>query len=457
MGMMEKSRNKFISAVMLCFMFFSVNAAMVKGDPAGVPEMTNVTCEKSGTIFKTGDTFSFGFSLSNTTAQASEIQLHGNSYHLTEAGDLAMNDGGIYITWAEGTGYSDSYGFSADCFDKNSISVVRSGDHYTVSVKVKDGAVFRIENASVEVDVDGSKLSEAVGTFYFDDECYQGKHSYDEDLSDKINTEPTCEKAGGRSVKCFKCKSIIPEMQEITPASGHSWSEWSKVLEPSCTEEGKEERYCTNYCGKTETRTIAKLDHSWSEWSSVKKASVTGKGIEERVCKICNENQRETIPKLAATLKLGKTSVKLAKTKSVTLKAAFASGDTIAAKSSDKKIAKVTVSSNKINITAGKTAGTANITVKTKTGKKAVVKVTVPKAKTTKISCKAVKVKKGRKVALKPKVTPAYSDEKITFKSANRKIATVTSKGTVKGIKKGKTTITIKSGKKRVKVKVTVR
>ena len=66
-------------------------------------------------------------------------------------------------------------------------------------------------------------------------------------------------------------------------------------------------------------------------------------------------------------------------------------------------------------------------------------------------------MKKGKKVTLKPKVTPSYSDDKITYKSANKKIATVTSKGVVKGIKKGKTTITVKSGKKSVKVKVTVK
>ena len=101
--------------------------------------------------------------------------------------------------------------------------------------------------------------------------------------------------------------------------------------------------------------------------------------------------------------------------------------------------------------------GIANITVSTGTGKTAIVAVTVPKVKTRKITCKAVSVKKGKKVTLKPKITPAYSDDKITYKSSNKKIATVTAKGVVKGIKKGKTTITIKSGKKSVKVKVTVK
>ena len=63
-------------------------------------------------------------------------------------------------------------------------------------------------------------------------------------------------------------------------------------------------------------------------------------------------------------------------------------------------------------------------------------------------------VKKGKTVKLGAKVTP--SGAKITYTSSNKKIATVTSKGVVKGIKKGTAKITIKADgvKKVVKVKV---
>ncbi|MEF2750725.1 MAG: Ig-like domain-containing protein, partial [Blautia faecis] len=45
---------------------------------------------------------------------------------------------------------------------------------------------------------------------------------------------------------------------------------------------------------------------------------------------------------------------------------------------------------------------------------------------------------------------------KVTYKSSNKKIATVSKKGVIKGKKKGTATITIKSGKitKKCKVKV---
>ena len=46
---------------------------------------------------------------------------------------------------------------------------------------------------------------------------------------------------------------------------------------------------------------------------------------------------------------------------------------------------------------------------------------------------------------------------KITYTSSNKKIATVTSKGVVKGVKKGKATITVKCNGVSKKFKVTVK
>ena len=45
----------------------------------------------------------------------------------------------------------------------------------------------------------------------------------------------------------------------------------------------------------------------------------------------------------------------------------------------------------------------------------------------------------------------------VKWSSSNKKIATVTKSGTVKGVKKGTATITVKSGSETVKVNVTVK
>lgn len=83
------------------------------------------------------------------------------------------------------------------------------------------------------------------------------------------------------------------------------------------------------------------------------------------------------------------------------------------------------------------------------------------KVNATKIttSKKNYSVKKGKKVTIKATVKNA-AGKKVTWKSSNKKVAKVTAKGkkgVVKGLKKGKATITIKCNGVSTKVKVTVK
>ena len=66
-----------------------------------------------------------------------------------------------------------------------------------------------------------------------------------------------------------------------------------------------------------------------------------------------------------------------------------------------------------------------------------------------------ITVKKDKKTSLKYQVYPIKT--KVTFKSSNKKVASVTRKGVVKGVKKGTAKITVKAGKKKVVVKVKVK
>lgn len=112
-------------------------------------------------------------------------------------------------------------------------------------------------------------------------------------------------------------------------------------------------------------------------------------------------------------------------------------------------------------ITAGKKPGKTYITIVMSTGKAAKIKVTVQKGKikTKSISGlkKKVSVNKGKTLKLTPVLSPQTSQEKISYSSSNKKVATVSSKGVITARKKGSTTITIKSGKISVKCKVTVK
>lgn len=124
----------------------------------------------------------------------------------------------------------------------------------------------------------------------------------------------------------------------------------------------------------------------------------------------------------------------------VTGNATFRSGNT--------KVA--TVSAN--GTVKAKKAGKVNITVRVGNYKQ-VVKITVKKP-TMKLVKSSAKLKKGKKVTIKVKAAPV---SKVTFKSSNKKVATVSSKGVVKAKKKGTATITVKCNGITKKFKVTVK
>lgn len=151
------------------------------------------------------------------------------------------------------------------------------------------------------------------------------------------------------------------------------------------------------------------------------------------------------------TLAKGATYKKLASSIAVT---PVTSKEKVTYSSSNKKVA--TVSSK--GVIKAKKAGTAKITVKSGK-KKVVVTVKVTGVKTTNLSGvpAAKNVSKGKSFKIKAIATPKNTDEKITFKSSNKKVATVTSKGVVKGLKKGTATITVQSGSKKMTCKVTVK
>ena len=134
-----------------------------------------------------------------------------------------------------------------------------------------------------------------------------------------------------------------------------------------------------------------------------------------------------------------KATIKVTKTK-VTGKVTF--------KSSNKKVATI----NSKGVITGKKAGKAVITVKVgKYTKKLTVKVKKPSFKLVKSSAK---LKKGKKTTIKVKAAPV---SKVTYKTSNKKVATVNSKGVVTAKKKGTAKITVKCNGITRTFKVTVK
>lgn len=186
-----------------------------------------------------------------------------------------------------------------------------------------------------------------------------------------------------------------------------------------------------------------------------------GSKIRTRVLVVVGEKVKKiTLNKTSVTLNRG------AKNRTFQLKKAIknknATYKAVAWKTSNKNVA--TVNSNgKVTI---KHRGKVVITVKAKDGsnKSAKCKIIV-KQLVTKLSYNSKKqakeVYRNKTIKFAVTVVPSNANNKgLTYSSSNKKVATVNSKGVVKGIKAGTVTITAKakdSSKKIVKIKVKVK
>lgn len=258
------------------------------------------------------------------------------------------------------------------------------------------------------------------------------------------------------------------EIGENSSKHSHSWKA-VKTVQATCTSKGSRTDKCTS-CDGVRTVTLP------AKHTAVKDAAVAatvfkaGK-TEGSHCKVCGKVLRKqaSVAKLKPTISLTASSLKMKAGQSTTAFKAvgLAKGDYVTkVTSGNTGIVKVSYVTKKgtFRLTAGKKAGSTTVKVILASKKSASFKVTVQNGavKTSKItvSTKSVTLKKGttyRKLASSVKVIPVTSQEKVTYTSSNKKIATVTSGGVIKGLKKGTATITIRSGSKKTTCKVTVK
>ena len=284
-------------------------------------------------------------------------------------------------------------------------------------------------------------------------------------------TEPTCTEDAQYVMECKihnHTYSYSSYYEEKGKAYGHAFSTWKVTKEATCASEGSEERTCAR-CKEVEKRTIpATGEHSYDSWKTTRESTVLNMGQQERICSVCKKKETKSIAKLKATISLNVSGTIPLKTKQTfTPKVTMGKGDKVASwKSSNKKVVSVGRNGKIKGLKAGKTA---TITVQLASGLKKSFKVKVQKKNVATKSLKVVNVSTGKKVSskvsLKRKqtlklattVSPITSKEKVKYSSSNKKVVSVSSKGVIKAKKKGKATITVKTGKKTYKIKVTVK
>ena len=258
---------------------------------------------------------------------------------------------------------------------------------------------------------------------------------------------------------CTVCNKVIASGNSI-PAKGHT-PELRNQSSPSCTANGYTgDTYCSVCNTKLNTgKAIAALGHSFGGWYTSINATAVSEGQIRRDCSRCGHAETQATARLTPTGKLNATNNLPLKVKqSVTLKVnEMAAGDYVRTwTSSNTKIAKV---DGKGKVTGVK-KGSAKITATLASGKTLAITVKVQtgtvKTSSVTVNTKNVTIKTGGTFQLTASRAPITSSNGITYSSKSTKIATVSKTGKITGKKAGTTYIYVKSGSKKVTVKVKV-
>lgn len=316
-----------------------------------------------------------------------------------------------------------------------------------------------------------------------------------------VDAQATCGTAGSQHQECAVCHA--KGATDVIPATGrHSFGSYVTTKAATVLEKGTETRTC-GICGKRESRDIAQIAGTMKltvnklplqNGKSVELSKiVTGLATGDYIVSYTTSNKNVAIVTssgkvtgkaagsakitialasgLSATVTINvqkkvvaTTSIKnLSKTMKLTVKEKktlipvinpVSTTDKLTYKSSNKKIVAV---SGKGVLTAKK-AGKAKVTVQS--GKKKFVinvTVTAPAPTGMKNVPTAKTLKKGKTFVLKPALLPAGAQGKITYKSSNKKVATVDAKGKVKAKGKGEAVISVTAGKAKMNCKITVK
>ena len=285
-------------------------------------------------------------------------------------------------------------------------------------------------------------------------------HVYGEYQSDG---NATCLADGTKTRVCSVCKAQ-ETVADPGSATGHKYGAYQPDGNATCLADGTKTRVCSA-CKAQETVADpgSATGHKYGAYQPDGNATCLADGTKTRVCSACKAQETVTDPgsRLVPTGSLSQKKIRLQyrQSTSAVKVSGLAKGDFVQSwKSSRPSVAGV---SPKGKITAKKKSGSAEISAYLASGKVLIVTVIVQKkaVKTTALRDvpKRLTLRRGRTVKLQPARIPVTSKEKITYKSANTRIAKVSKKGVITGKKAGTVKITVRSGRKKAVVTVKVK
>lgn len=109
------------------------------------------------------------------------------------------------------------------------------------------------------------------------------------------NNSSSSKPSGGNSSSSSKPSS---GSSSSTPSHSHSYS--SKTVKATCTSGGYTVHTCSCGASYTDSYTDA-TGHRWSDWKTVKKATTSSEGRKQRTCSSCGKTESKTIAKVQSS------------------------------------------------------------------------------------------------------------------------------------------------------------
>ena len=329
------------------------------------------------------------------------------------------------------------------------------------------GNTIAVERQELYTNFSKSEYSVNFALPVLSDQGYSARHSsanpHAHSWQEWQRTAGTCIEEG-RIVFGCTVSGCTARKTEILKKSNHVYGEYQPDGNATCLADGTKTRVCS-VCKAQETVADpgSATGHKYGAYQPDGNATCLADGTKTRVCSVCKarETVRDPGSRLVPTGSLSQKKIRLQyrQSTSAVKVSGLAKGDFVQTwKSSRPSVASV---SSKGKITAKKKSGSAKISAYLASGKVLTVTVTVQKkaVKTTALRDvpKRLTLRRGRTVKLQPTRIPVTSREKITYKSANTRIAKVSKKGVITGKKAGTVKITVRSGRKKAVVTVKVK
>ncbi|MDO4869804.1 MAG: Ig-like domain-containing protein [Bacillota bacterium] len=111
-------------------------------------------------------------------------------------------------------------------------------------------------------------------------------HQWDEDFT--IDKQPSCTEEGSKSKHCSACEAT----KDVTAieAPGHDYEDI--IVPPTCTEGGYTLHTCSRCSDSFKDSEVEAAGHAWGDWETIDAARCEAEGLKQRECAVCHVKEQ---------------------------------------------------------------------------------------------------------------------------------------------------------------------